>query len=369
MSSMFFSNLLHWRKNKYPNVAENVSVILCAHNEEEMIHDSIMAILQQRYLGHIHLIIVDNASTDQTKQRIFQLKKIAKPHRSISYIYCKRLGKAFALNTGLQMVDTTYFLTVDADTCLQEDAIQQIMNHIIANGSSCTVRNLFVRNPKDSIITSMQNYDYLLSIAAIKRFQGSYQSTLVAQGAFSAYRTRDVLEIGGWTDVLGEDIVLTYQLLQKEFPSTYEPRSLGYTTVPNTLHGLYNQRKRWAIGMLEGLSSIHPWQQPKGFSKYFTTVNVAVIYLDFAFLFGFITGVILAFFGYYYLIGLLTLFTFIISALLFSSIYLYQKQLHLPFQNSLFGFLLFLLFFQIIQSTASVHGYLLRFFHRKGAWK
>lgn len=35
----------------------------------------------------------------------------------------------------------------------------------------------------------MQNYDYLLSIAAVKRFQGSYRSTLVAQGAFSAYNT------------------------------------------------------------------------------------------------------------------------------------------------------------------------------------
>ena len=44
---------------------------------------------------------------------------------------------------------------------------------------------------------------------------------------------------------MGEDIVLTYQLLRQKLPSTYEPGAVGYTTVPETFNGLYNQRKRW----------------------------------------------------------------------------------------------------------------------------
>lgn len=104
--------------------------------------------------------------------------------------------------------------------------------------------NLFVQNPGASLTARMQNYDYLLSIAAIKRFQGSYQATLVAQGA------------------------------------------VGYTVVPETLDGLYNQRRRWAIGMLEGLSAVPPWKQGNAYSRYFTSMNLAVIYLDLTFLFG-----------------------------------------------------------------------------------
>lgn len=119
----------------------------------------------------------------------------------------------------------------------------------------------------------MQNYDYLLSIAAVKRFQGSYKSTLVAQGAFSAYQTDEVRKIGGWQDVLGEDIVLTYKLLQQGLSSTYEPAAVGYTDVPRTLGGLYNQRKRWAIGMLEGLSAVPPWKQGTFYSRHFEFVN------------------------------------------------------------------------------------------------
>ena len=38
----------------------------------------------------------------------------------------------------------------------------------------------------------MQEWDYFLGIASIKRMQGLYQGTLVAQGAFSLYRTEAV---------------------------------------------------------------------------------------------------------------------------------------------------------------------------------
>lgn len=42
-------------------------------------------------------------------------------------------------------------------------------------------------------------------ISSIKRLQGLYQGTLVAQGAYNLYKK----EVGGWPDAMGEDIVLT----------------------------------------------------------------------------------------------------------------------------------------------------------------
>lgn len=369
MSTMFFSNLLHWKLKKYPDTAEDTTIIMCAHNEEQMIASSIQAILEQQYAGHICLLVVDNASTDGIKKEIRKMQAAACGNCSLSYIYCGQAGKAHALNAGLAMVCTRHFITVDADTCLDKHAVQRMMNHIVYRESACVAGNLFVRNSKASLVAKMQNYDYLLSIAAIKRFQGSYQSTLVAQGAFSAYRTEAVRQNGGWQDLMGEDIVLTYQLLQKGLPSTYEPRAVGYTTVPESLNGLYNQRKRWAIGMLEGLASVPPWKQGTAYSRHFTLVNLSIIYLDFAFLFGLIPGVILALFGYFYLAGFLTLFTVAICTLLFLSMYLFQKKLKISFQNSVVGFICFLFFFQMIQSTAALHGYLIQLLHRKEAWK
>lgn len=369
MSAMFFSNLLHWKLKKYPDTRENTTIIMCAHNEEQTIAKSIQAIINQRYRGHIRLLVVDNASTDHTKQQIIKMQAAALGNCSIEYVYCDRPGKANALNAALKLICTPHFITVDADTELEKQAVQKIMNHIVFCNSACVAGNLFVQNTKSSLIAKMQIYDYLLSIAAVKRFQGSYQSTLVAQGAFSAYQTKAVRDVGGWQNVLGEDIVLTYQLLQQALPSTYEPGAVGYTAVPETLNGLYNQRKRWAIGMLEGLCAIPPWKQGTVYSRHFTSVNLSVIYLDLAFLFGFVPGVILALLGYYYFAGFLTLVTAVVCILLYYSMYLYQKKLDIPFENSILGFVFFLLFFQLVQSTAALHGYLIRILHRKGEWK
>ena len=105
--------------------------------------------------------------------------------------------------------------------------------------------------------------------------------------------------------MMGEDIVLTYRLLELGYASSYEPAAVGYTRVPETLGGLYRQRRRWAMGMLEGLREVPPWRQ-RGYARYFTSVNMSIGYLDLVYLFGFVPGVILALFGYYYLVGLLT---------------------------------------------------------------
>lgn len=369
MSSMFFSNLLSRKLCDYPDVTMDTTIILCAHNEEHFIAHSIQAIFHQQYAGHIQLLVVDNASTDQTKQQIMKLQPDAPEHCRMQYVYCSQLGKSYALNAGLKLVRTPYFITVDADTNLDQHAVQQIMNHIVFRKSACVAGNLFVQNATSRLISKMQNYDYLLSIAAIKRFQGSYQSTLVAQGAFSAYETEAVQNAGGWQNKLGEDIVLTYHLLQQGCSSTYEPKAVGYTTVPETFNGLYNQRKRWAIGMLEGLSSVPPWKQATAFCRYFVSVNFLVIYLDLAFLFGLIPGVILAWMGYPYFAGFLTLCAMAVCVLLYLSVYLYQRKLNIPFQNSLLGFLCFLLLFQPIQSTCSLHGYLTYLFRGRKVWK
>lgn len=49
---------------------------------------------------------------------------------------------------------------------------------------------MLARNSRDNLLTKMQSWDYFLGIASIKRMQGLYQGVLVAQGAFSIYKTK-----------------------------------------------------------------------------------------------------------------------------------------------------------------------------------
>lgn len=145
MSAMFFSNLLHRRVPEYPKTDEDTTVILCAHNEEKSIAGTIQALLCQNYGGRICILAVDNASTDGTKARIQAMARLAPQNRPVRYLYCGQPGKANALNLGLSRVRTRHFLTVDADTWLEKNAVQRIMNHITAARRGCVAGNLFVQ--------------------------------------------------------------------------------------------------------------------------------------------------------------------------------------------------------------------------------
>lgn len=252
MSAMLVSNLLNRSLPRLRRTSMPVTILMSARNEEAGIARAIRSVFAQTHAGRIRLIVIDNGSTDGTACVVKNLCAEAPAGRTLELVFCRRAGKSNALNKGLAMVRTPYFLTLDADTVLEKTAVQNLMNHITARGSVCAAGNLFVGNGGSSVIASMQTYDYLLSIAAIKRYQGSYGSTLVAQGAFSAYETCAVREAGGWEECMGEDIVLTYRLLSTGRTSSYEPRAVAYTDGPESLGGFFRQRKRWAMGMFEG---------------------------------------------------------------------------------------------------------------------
>lgn len=64
---------------------------------------------------------------------------------------------------------------------------------------------MLVRNSRTNWITRLQEWDYFHGIASIKRVQGFFQGTLVAQGAFSLCRREVLLRAGGHLRRFGDD--------------------------------------------------------------------------------------------------------------------------------------------------------------------
>lgn len=207
MCAMFFSNLFNAKMHAIATPCrEPVSVLICARNEQNCIFQTIRQVVQQDYDGRIDLLCVDNASSDGTRTEIQRaIRVLSSRRRSIRLLICNTPGKAYALNAGLAEIQTRYFITVDADTLLDKKAICKIMRRITSSGAGCVAGNLLVKDAA-SLTQKMQIYDYLISIAAVKRFQGSYASTLVAQGAFSAYETQAVRDAGGWRQCARADL-------------------------------------------------------------------------------------------------------------------------------------------------------------------
>jgi hypothetical protein len=195
-------------------------------------------------------------------------------------------GKCFALNTALATVRTPYVITVDADTLVHPQAVRRLMSRLLTGPGHvvAVASTVLVRNSRVNLLTRMQEWDYWVGIAAVKRMQGMYSSTLVAQGAFSVYETAAVREIGGWPDAIGEDIVVTWRIMSEGARVLFEPTAVAFTDVPVDLRHFMLQRSRWARGMFEGLRAVPPWRQKSTRAKLMAGVDLLVPFLDIGYL-------------------------------------------------------------------------------------
>jgi biofilm PGA synthesis N-glycosyltransferase PgaC len=358
-------------KSDHPS--HSVTILIAARNEEAAIEDTLQYIRRQDYDGKIKIIVIDNGSADRTGDTARLAGKALALDMTV--LYEDRPGKYNALNKGLDCTETELVITLDADTLLHRAAVRYLIARLerAPDDVAAVAGSVLVRNSRANLLTRMQEWDYFLGIASIKRLQGLYQGTLVAQGAFSLYRTADLRAAGGWPDAIGEDIILTWNLLRNGGKVYYEPLSVAFTEVPASLQAFSRQRSRWARGMIEALARIKPWQQPLAYTKYLTGVNLLMPYLDVCYVVFWIPGLLLALIGIYWIVGVMTLLVLPLTLLCYGILYLHQRHvfrvLKLRIRKNTAGFILFVLFYQIIMSPVSVWGYLQEFFKVKRTWK
>lgn len=221
-----FISLLFGKKEKKTCIKKekDVTVLIPVYNSKDSIKETIKSIKKQKYCGDIYINIIDDGSTDDS----LELLKSIDADSNITVIESDHMGKASALNKALQYVKTDYTITVDSDTVLHPLAIRNIMNKLVNSDekTAATAGCLFVKNAKKSFVTKLQEWDYTLGIFGVKLIQGNYNSTLVAQGAFSAYKTKMLKEIGEWQNCVGEDIVLTWELLSRGYETNFAKMQL-----------------------------------------------------------------------------------------------------------------------------------------------
>ncbi|USB33544.1 glycosyltransferase [Paenibacillus sp. YPG26] len=375
MNAFMISSLLFDRqpKMKEQNPAEPITILVACYNEEAGVADTLRYIAAQDYQGELQVIVIDNNSADRTAAVAVETGESL--GLSLRVIHESTPGKNHALNSALEHVHTELMITLDADTLLHKSAIRYLVGRYVSSPSDvCAVAGaVLVRNSRGKFLAKVQEWDYFLGIASIKRLQGLFQGTLVAQGAFSLYRTRSVIEVEGWPDAIGEDIVLTWRFLGRGWKVYFEPLAVAFTDVPENLHHFFRQRSRWARGMIEALKVVKPWQQPSPYTRYLTFCNLVMPYLDVVYTLVWLPGLILAFFGYYWIVGITTLLVLPLTFCVNFILYIYQrgvfKRLNLRIRKNALGFIAYVLLYQIIMSPVSVWGYVQEAFKLNRVWK
>lgn len=362
------------KENFTPTDYPNISILIAAYNEEDFIETTVRKIFNCDYPGLREVIVVNDGSSDKTKEILENISLKYKDQIKVINQDENR-GKSAALNHGLLKASYDYIITVDADTWLHPHALKEIIKPFSHDEKVGAVAgSIHVNNPKASWVTKLQLWDYFISIASVKRQQSVYRGTLVAQGAFSAYLKDAIIEAGGWTNAVGEDIVLTWGMLKNNYLVGYASKALAFTHVPTTLKGFYKQRKRWARGLIEAFRA-HPniLLKYRGLSKLNIFLNLFFPFIDLAIIFVLFPGIFLAVvFQNFLIVGPLTLLVLPLALLLTIVTYRYQRQIlnkhHIPFNKNLTWFILFLIAFPIIHAPICISGYISERFSLKKKW-
>ena len=347
-----------------------ISILVAAYNEESSIADTLRSIDQQKYPGEFEVLVIDDGSRDATAAIVE-----ATPYPWVRLLRQPRnMGKAAALNRGLAESKHDYVITLDADSFLYGDALARLVERYFSDPSStrAVAGTMLVRNSRQNWITRAQEWDYFHGIAAIKRVQSLFQGTMVAQGAFSIYDREALVEIGGWQDCVGEDIVLTWAMLVRGWRVGHAEDACCFTNVPDNLRQFLKQRQRWSRGMMEAFRQ-HPriLLAPR-MSTLFVWWNVLFPWLDLAYTLCFIPGVILACFGVYWVAGPMTLVLLPMALLMNYVMYrigvgMFASQ-NLRVRRNVLGFIVYAFTYSLILQPASVAGYLSELLGTRKTW-
>lgn len=350
----------------------DVTILMPAYNEATSIIETVNSILRQDYPGAIQIILINDGSTDATLQN---MQVMQANHSSITVIDLPRnAGKASALNAGLQASTTDLIITVDADCIIRLDGVKNLVGRYLSDppNTRAVAGAILIRNSRENWITKAQEWDYFLGIAATKRVQSLFQGILVAQGAFSVYHRQTVVDLGGWPRSVGEDIVLTWAMLAAGHRIGHAENACAFTNCPNSLMQFIRQRQRWSRGMIEAFKA-HPRILLKArFSTLFIWWNTVFPFMDVAYTFGFIPGIILACFGNFLIVGPMTLallpLAFILNRIMYQAGKKMFDSAQMKVRSNNAGFVFYMIGYGLILQPACVLGYMSEIFNVHKSW-
>lgn len=276
------------------SVTPSISVLTPAYNEANTIVESLSALLGLHY-PNLEVVVVNDGSTDGTLEVLrerFDLVPVQPVYRRVLEtrpvvaIYRSRLnpwlivmdkengGKADSLNAALNAASGELVCAIDADTLIEQDALQRMVRPFlvradvvavggtirIANGSWIEAGRVTDARVPTRALGGFQVVEYLRAFLFGRLGWNSLGGNLIISGAFGLFRREEMRDAGGYqSDTVGEDIEMVVRLRRMSYerrgPGRVEfiPDPVAWTEAPEALGALGRQRDRWQRGLADVL--------------------------------------------------------------------------------------------------------------------
>lgn len=247
-------NLKKRKLRKYPQVINEdykpfVTVMIPAHNEEDVIANTVENILQMDY-ENFEIIVIDDRSTDNTASVIKDLENRYSKVKALIRQQGAFPGKSAVLNDAFKMAHGDAVLVFDADATVEPDFLSKLVPELEPKDVGAVQARKVIRNRNQNLLTRCQNNEYTMD-TYFQAGRDSVKGAVELRGNGELIKREALEDIDGWNNyTIVDDLDMSTRLHIRGWDVRYCIDAVVYEEGITYLWPLFRQRRRWLEGTI-----------------------------------------------------------------------------------------------------------------------
>ncbi|MGB9913919.1 MAG: glycosyltransferase [Candidatus Bathyarchaeales archaeon] len=221
------------------SIVADISVFIPVYKESQQLPNILKKLVLQDVSKEIFV------SIDKPEAEF--LEKIQRCFGNVQFIINeKRIGKANALNSAVNLSTGKVLLFLDADIELPNDP--DFLKKIIDELKNADILDLKKRVIRNSFLAKMTYYEYFTFNVSAWIASERLRRCPATNGAAFAIRREVFDAVGGFSNVVAEDLDIATKAFFKGYSFAYTNKVEVLNVVHSSWRKWFKQRRRWAIG-------------------------------------------------------------------------------------------------------------------------
>jgi cellulose synthase/poly-beta-1,6-N-acetylglucosamine synthase-like glycosyltransferase len=226
---------LHPRRVRQRDIEPTVTVVVAAHDEEDVIVRRLENLLALDYpVAKLEIVVASDGSTDRTDELI---QTVAAGTKRVRLLRCPRQGKVAAQNRAVRDVTAEIVAFSDANARWEPGALRRLVRNF-ADPDVAYVCGRLRLEPSGGTNREGIYWRYELWV---RRSESALGSITAGNGGIYAVRRSDYIEND---PRIGHDLGLPYQLTQRGRRAVYEPGATAWEKPSRDLEDEYQRKVR-----------------------------------------------------------------------------------------------------------------------------
>lgn len=226
-----------------------VTVMIPAHNEENVIAQTVENVLRLDYENY-EVIVIDDRSEDNTPNVV---KELENKYANVTALIRPKdafPGKSAVLNDAFKLAKGEAILVLDADARIDSDFLSKLIPQLEPEDVGAVQARKVVSNKDFNFLTRCQNNEMTLD-THFQIGRDAVKGAVELRGNGELIKRSAIEAIGGWNNyTIVDDLDMSTRLHIKGWDVRFCPETAVYEEAIVYLTPLFRQRRRWLEGSI-----------------------------------------------------------------------------------------------------------------------